>query len=157
MCITLLAHRFVGLVVTALAMTVAVTTTVSAQQGATYEIVSSFQVAEGRPNGVIQTRDGQFYGTTGGGARHPSRCRVGPYSRWMPRAHVRRCTRSTSTTSLARDGTPMSNLFEGADGSLYGTMYNPVFRRRSRQDRSSGLALQATSRPSIGPTPCELE
>ena len=40
---------------------------VSAQQGATYEIVSSFQVAEGRPNGVIQTRDGQFYGTTGGG------------------------------------------------------------------------------------------
>ncbi len=72
MWITPLAHRFVRLVVTALAMTVAVTTTVSAQQGATYEIVSSFQVAEGRPNGVIQTRDGQFYGTTaGGGAAAP--------------------------------------------------------------------------------------
>jgi uncharacterized repeat protein (TIGR03803 family) len=128
MWITPLAHRFVGLVVTALAMTIAVTTTVSAQQGATYEIVSSFQVAEGRPNGVIQTRDGQFFGTTaGGGVAAPQLMPTGTVFA-MDTAGARTTLHtfySSLPISLMRiDGTPMSNLFEGADGSLYGTTFN---------------------------------
>jgi uncharacterized repeat protein (TIGR03803 family) len=133
MWITLLAHRFVGLVVIAVAMTVAVTTTVSAQQGATYEIVSSFQVAEGRPNGVIQTRDGQFYGTSGGGVGFgalPPPTPIGTVFA-MDAAGARTTLHTFYFTSIPNsanpqygtDGTPLSNLFEGADENLFGTTY----------------------------------
>ena len=123
MWITPLAHRFVGLVVTALAMTVAVTTTVSAQQGAMYELVSSFQVAEGRPNGVIQTRDGQFYGTTAGGGAAAAPPLMPTGTVFAMDAAGARTTLHTfyscgSFCATLSDGTPLSNLFEGADGNL---------------------------------------
>ena len=103
---------------------------VSAQQGATYEIVSSFQVAEGRPNGVIQTRDGQFYGTTAGGpvTDYP---RVSGTVFAMDVAGARTTLHTfyfcPTCGGFVADGTPVSNLFEGADGSLYGTTFNPSF------------------------------
>ncbi len=70
MWIALLAHRFVRLAVTAIAMTLAVTTIVSAQREATYEIVSSFylEFQDGRaPSSLRQASDGTFYGTTSAG------------------------------------------------------------------------------------------
>jgi uncharacterized repeat protein (TIGR03803 family) len=129
MWITLLAHRFIRFLVTAVAITVAVTTAVSAQQGATYEIVSSFQVAEGRPNGVIQTRDGQFYGTTAGGGAATDVPRVSGTVFAMDAAGARTTLHTfyfcPTCGGFLADGTPLSNLFEGTDGSLYGTTYNP--------------------------------
>ena len=67
MTITLLTHRFVRLAIAAVAVALAVTTTVNAQQAATYEVVSSFDVAfmNGRaPSSLRQADDGTFYGTT---------------------------------------------------------------------------------------------
>jgi uncharacterized repeat protein (TIGR03803 family) len=125
MWITPLAHGFVRLVVTAVAMTVAATTTVTAQQG-TYEIVSSFEMAEGRPNGVIQTRNGQFYGTTQGGGDGS----LGPVAIGTVFAMEATGVRTTLHTfvrfvaALIFEGTPVPNLIEGADGNLYGTTYN---------------------------------
>ena len=130
MWITLPAHRFLRVAVTAAAVTVAVTTTVSAQQAATYEIVSSFEISDGRPNGVIQTRDGQFYGTTRGGPGGSLPLQTGAIFAMdavgaRTTLHTFYIT-STSGPIIAIDGTPMSNLFEGADGTLYGTTYNFV-------------------------------
>ena len=67
MTITLLTHRFVRLTIAAVAVALAATTTVSAQQAATYEVVSSFDIAflNGRaPSSLRQADDGTFYGTT---------------------------------------------------------------------------------------------
>jgi uncharacterized repeat protein (TIGR03803 family) len=128
MTMPLLTRRSVRLGIAALTVVVAAATPAHAQQGATYEIVSSFQVAEGRPNGVIQTRDGQFYGTTAGGG-------VAPNPPLMPSGTVFAMDAAGARTTLhtfffcplcvpfRSDGTPGSNLFEGADGSLYGTTY----------------------------------
>ena len=63
-----------------------------------------------------------------------------------------------SLFELILDGTPMSNLFEGADGSLYGTTFNmPRTVFFPSRDKSSRLALQATSRPYLTATGCERE
>ncbi len=61
--ITVLTHRKVCLAIAAVAMAIGASAPVSAQQGATYEVVSTFGAADGKPNGVIQTFSGQFYGT----------------------------------------------------------------------------------------------
>ena len=66
MTITLLTQRFVRLAIAAVAVAVTATAA-SAQQGATYEIVSSFDV--GFSPGILfsslrQADDGTFYGTT---------------------------------------------------------------------------------------------
>ena len=69
MTIALLIRRFVRLAI-AVAATVAATATVSAQQGATYEVVSSFGLTfrGGRaPSSLRQDSDGNFYGTTSRG------------------------------------------------------------------------------------------
>ena len=63
--ITRLAHRIVRLAIAAVA--IAASTAVSAQQAATYEVVSSFDIAffNGRaPSSLRQADDGTFYGTT---------------------------------------------------------------------------------------------
>ena len=75
MTISPLVHRFVCLAIAAVAVSLAVGTTVSAQQAATYEVVSTFDVPSGVPTSVIQMRTGQFYGTTSGGPprSHPRR------------------------------------------------------------------------------------
>ena len=64
--ITRFAHRIVRLAIVAVAL--AASTGVSAQQAATYEVVSSFDIAFGiAPTSLRQADDGTFYGTTFGG------------------------------------------------------------------------------------------
>jgi uncharacterized repeat protein (TIGR03803 family) len=73
------------------------------------------------PNGVIQARNGQFYGTTSA----PSGRTTGTVFA-MDGAGARTTLHTFESFPVAGilDGTPMSNLFEGADGSLYGTTFN---------------------------------
>ena len=92
----------------------------------------------GRPNGVIQARDGQFYGTTGFA---PFNGRTGSVFR-MDAAGAR------TTLYALQTGTALSNLFEDADGSLYGTTftspaYNPgqIFTISPAGDFTSLAAL----------------
>ena len=66
--ITRLAHRIVRLAIVAVG--VAASTAVSAQQAATYEVVSSFDISfknGSRPSSLRQADDGTFYGTTSAG------------------------------------------------------------------------------------------
>ena len=120
---SVLTIRLVHLAIAAVTVTVAATT-VSAQQRATYEIVSSFEVAEGRPNGVIQARDGRFYGTT----RIPlPSSLVGPAGIvFSMDAAGARTTLHTILAAFSAGiwGTPTRNLFEAADGSLFGATYS---------------------------------
>jgi uncharacterized repeat protein (TIGR03803 family) len=71
MWITPSAPRFLRFAIAAIAVIVAATTTVSAQQGATYEVVSSFDplpFRDGRePSSLRQASDGTFCGTTSTG------------------------------------------------------------------------------------------
>jgi uncharacterized repeat protein (TIGR03803 family) len=129
MTITLVSARFVRLAITAAAVTVAATTAVSAQQGATYEVVSIFDVADGRPNGVIQARNGLFYGTTIGGPPiqgPPVPIGTAGTVFAMDADGARTILRTFQQSGILGifDGTPMSNLFEGHDGRLYGTTFN---------------------------------
>jgi len=118
--------RLVHLAIASVTVTVAATT-VSAQQRATYEIVSSF---EGPlvPMGVIQARDGQFYGTTS--LPFVTSGPIGTVFRMD--ASGARTTLHTfrmgnlSVTPVPSDGFPIGSLFEDADGSLYGTTFNEV-------------------------------
>jgi uncharacterized repeat protein (TIGR03803 family) len=76
----------------------------------------------GRPNGVIQARDGLFYGTTG----FPEKYRGLTGTVFAMNAEGARTTLHAFENP---SGWPMSSLFEGNDGSLYGTTfkpYNPV-------------------------------
>jgi uncharacterized repeat protein (TIGR03803 family) len=122
--ITPLTHRLVRLAFAVLA--IAVATTVSAQQGATYEIVSSFGIADGRPNGVFQSSSGQFYGTARLSAPSPSGGPIGTV--FAIDAAGARTTLHTFFFNigapLTGDGSPNGNLIEGADGNVYGTSYN---------------------------------
>ena len=70
MCVAGLTHRFVRLVIAAMTVAIAATTSVIAQQGATSEVVATFNgiFVNGRsPSGLIEGRDGNFYGTRIGG------------------------------------------------------------------------------------------
>ena len=121
MTIALLTHRFVRVAI-AFVSAAGVVTDVSAQQpGATYEVVSIFDVADGRPNGVIQARNGQFYGTTS----QPSGSVTGTVFA-MDAAGARTTLHAFERSSVEPivNDRPMSNLFEGADGRLYGTTFN---------------------------------
>ena len=120
MTISLLTQRFVRVVI-AFVSAACVVTDVSAQQpGATFEVVSIFDVADGRPNGVIQARNGQFYGTTS----QPSGSATGTVFA-MDAAGARTTLHRFERSSIEPivNDIPMSNLFEGADGSLYGTTF----------------------------------
>ena len=75
---------------------------------------------------MIQTRDGQFYGTTQGGGDGS----LGPVTIGTVFAMDATGVRTTLHTftrfvaALIFEGTPVSHLLEGADGNLYGTTYN---------------------------------
>ena len=88
---------------------------------------------------------------------HLSRRRQGPCSRWMPRAHARHCTLSERLSRPLFEGTPLSNLFEGADGSLYGTTFNELDSSlppgTDFQNQPCGSFHDGDSRP----TACERE
>jgi len=138
MWITLASHRFVRLTIS-LAV-IGTTATLSAQeQGATYEVVSSFDGTEGIPNSVIQTRDGRFYGTTWRGAESPNPVSTIGTAFVMDAAGVRTTLHSFrfTITPFFFEGQPLGNLFEDSDGSVYGTAFTeadspfpqgPIFR-----------------------------
>ena len=121
-----LTHRYVRLAIAAMVATVAATQAVTAQQGVTYEIVSSFDAADGSPFGVIQARDGRFWGTT---SIPPSPS--GAFDEFpigtvfaMDAAGTRTRLHTFLATVLSRnDGSPFGLLFEGADGVVYGTTH----------------------------------
>jgi uncharacterized repeat protein (TIGR03803 family) len=85
----------------------------------TLTTLHEFSIGEspGRPNGVIQGRDGVFYGTT----RLPSGT---PRQTGTVFAMDTAGARTTLHTFMD-DGSPIGHLFEGADGSLYGTTFAP--------------------------------
>jgi uncharacterized repeat protein (TIGR03803 family) len=80
----------------------------------------------GRPNGVIQSRNGRFYGTT----RLLSPTPQGPIGTVFAMdaagtrttVHTFRLDRRGQTS----DGSPIGNLFEDTDGSLYGTTFTEL-------------------------------
>jgi uncharacterized repeat protein (TIGR03803 family) len=120
-------YRFLRRAIAAATVALVTTPAVSAQQAATYEIVSSF---EGPlvPNGVIQARDGQFYGTTS--SPFVTTGTIGTVFR-MDASGVRTTLHTfrmgnPNVVPVQSDGFPMSNLFEDADGSLYGTTFNEI-------------------------------
>ena len=118
-------NRCVRVVLAAVA-TLAATTAVNAQQRATYEVVSSFDGALGAPIGVIQTRDGRFYGTTVRGGDNFLLSTIGSVFT-MDAAGARttlKVFQESFNPPFLFEGTPASNLFEGSDGNLYGTTYN---------------------------------
>ena len=126
MTISPLVHRFVCLAMAAVAVSLAVGTTVRAQQAATYEVVSTFDVPSGVPRSVIQTRTGQFYGTTSGG---PPLTTSGAGQTGtvftMDASGARSIVKIFRSQGFVNptDGTPLTALFEGADGTLYGTTF----------------------------------
>ena len=124
--ITVLPPRIVCLAIAAVAVTIAASAPVSAQQGATYEVVSTFGAANGKPNAVIQTQSGQFYGTAAAPPPSSPGGSVGTVFA-MDAAGARTTLHSFFffiVPSLTGDGTPLGNLFEGADGTVYGTSYS---------------------------------
>ena len=124
--ITCLAHR-VRLAIAAVAVAIAASTAVSAQQAATYEVVSSFDIAflnGSAPSSLRQANDGTC----------PSALQTGGSVFEMDAAAG---SLTTLRTFFGSVGVPLSNLFEGNDGSLYGTAFNaldspfppgPIFR-----------------------------
>ena len=105
--ITVLTHRKVCLAIAAVAMAIGASAPVSAQQGATYEVVSTFGAADGKPNGVIQTFSGQFYGTAIDVHANPPRwsgwhrIRDGCRGRTHDTAHVLLLYRSIHSAAMA--------------------------------------------------------
>jgi len=86
-----------------------------------------FRIGEGagRPNGVIQARNGLFYGTTTTSNSSLVRVPVGTvFSMDATGARTTLHTFESSIITRVFDGTPLSNLFEGTDGNLYGTTFN---------------------------------
>lgn len=80
---------------------------------------------DGRPQSVLQTRDGRLYGTTG--AELASRGTAGTVftlDASGTRTQVRLFRVLDGGFTGIFDGAPMSNLFEGADGTIYGTTFN---------------------------------
>jgi uncharacterized repeat protein (TIGR03803 family) len=80
------------------------------------------QGAAGSPNGIIQSRDGLFYGTTGPLGAPGNARTLG--SVFVMDAAGQRTTLHAFDTDISGHtdaGTPRSNLFEGADGNFYGT------------------------------------
>ena len=100
------------------------------------------QGAAGSPNGIIQSRNGLFYGTTGPlGA--PGNVRTLGTVFVMDAAGERTALHAfDSDISQHIDvGTPRSNLFEGRDGNFYGTTNS-----QSQSGNPPGQYLQAHSR-----------
>jgi uncharacterized repeat protein (TIGR03803 family) len=91
----------------------------------TLTTVHEFNGAEsvGRLNGVIQARDGLFYGTTGFPGRYAG---MAGTVFAMDAAGTRTTLHQFEWGPLSggTGGTPMSKLFEGHDGRLYGTTFS---------------------------------
>ena len=111
---TFLTHRFVRLAIAAATVALVTATAVSAQQGATYEIVSSFDgiYVEGvPPEALIEGRDGNFYGTTRGEGRFGA-------------GTLFKIDAAGVLTTLhhfaVNDGLRPVAIIQAADGSLYG-------------------------------------
>ena len=116
-----LIYRFVRLAIALATVIVAATTAVDAQQ-ATYEIVSSFSSAEGRPTAVLQTRNGRFYVTTDA-TLNPNRGETLGSVFAMDETGSRTTVHTFVFANQNFEGIPVGNLFEGLDGSVYGTTY----------------------------------
>src|SRR5262245_56808465 len=125
---TLLTNRFALLPIVFVAMAAAGIDVGAQAPGAIYEVVSIFDVADGRPNGVIQASDGLFYGTAIGGAAPsgPLPITTAGTVFVMEADGTRTRLHRFEQSGILRifDGTPMSNLFEGRDGRLWGTTFN---------------------------------
>ena len=127
MTITFPCHRFLRLAFSTVIVALGAATAVSAQQHepATYEVVSSFAPEDGGPITVFQTHNGQFLGTTSG----PDGIFSGGTSGTvftMDAAGARTTVHTFfagSLTPFTSDGFPMGNLFEGSDGSVYGSAH----------------------------------
>jgi uncharacterized repeat protein (TIGR03803 family) len=97
-------------------------TIITIELAGTRTTIYEFSIGEGghaHPFSVIQTRDGRFYGTT-----------LGSFSAEKGTVFAMDAagTRTTLHTFLVNlpfrdDGSPLGRLFEGADGSVYGTTY----------------------------------
>ena len=88
--------------------------------------VGSGVAGAGRPNGVIQTRDGQFYGTTSGfphALQNPTRQRTGTLFA-MDAAGARTTLHTFLIDFPSTFGIPTGNLLEGADGSVSGVTFS---------------------------------
>jgi uncharacterized repeat protein (TIGR03803 family) len=80
--------------------------------------------SDGRPNGVIQASNGQFYGTTRL-APLSGRGLIGTvFAMDDTGARTTLHTFQISIPFFVFDGTPLSNLVEANDGNLYGTTFN---------------------------------
>ena len=116
MTITLLTCRFVRLAIAAVTLAVALTTAVSAQQGTSYEIVSSFNgiftAGRGPWTTLIEGSDGNLYGTT----LIEGRFGAGTIFRIDPAGVL-----TTVHHFSERDGSAPAGLIQAADGRLYGT------------------------------------
>jgi len=78
----------------------------------------------GKPVGVIQARNGQFYGTTTAGTRTGRGITGTVFAMDAAGARTTLHTFQIFVNSLVFEGQPLSNLFEGNDGGLYGTTFN---------------------------------
>ena len=115
MTIPLLTQRLVRLAIAAVTVAVAAPATMTAQQGATYEVVASFDgiFAGGEgPRELIQGSDGNFYGITFSGGRFDA-------------GTIFRIDAAGVLTTLhhfsRRDGSLPAGVIQAADGNLYGT------------------------------------
>lgn len=92
-----------------------------AQAGVTFTTLVSFNQTNGAfPSaGLIQAKDGNFYGTTASG---------GPGGYWTNGTVFQMTPSGTFTNLVSFNGTngarPRAGLVQGADGSFYGTTYN---------------------------------
>ena len=79
----------------------------------------------GRPHGVIQARDGRFYGATGGVPLADGiNGRVGTLFAMDAAGALTTLHSFIVALTGGVFGTPGGNLFEGADGSVYGTTFS---------------------------------
>ncbi len=117
-----LTHRFVRLALAAVAVALAVTTTVNAQQAATYEVVSSFDIAfmNGRaPSSLRQANDGTFYGTTSAGGLFDKGT--------LFRMDATGVVTSLQSFSGSDDGGQPFGLVRASDGRFYGMTPKAAF------------------------------
>src|SRR5262245_11522102 len=112
---SLLTYPFVRLAIAAVTLAATMPVVSAQEQGVEYTIVSTFEIADGRPSGVILARDGQFYGTTSGPGVDPATL-VGQMGTVfaMDAAGTRRRLHTFQGNVIGRtfDGSPVANLLE---------------------------------------------
>jgi uncharacterized repeat protein (TIGR03803 family) len=98
-------------------------TIITSDLAGTRTTIHQFSIGEGpaQPTGVIQARDGTFYGTTSGLFRSSEMPATGTV--FAMDAAGTRTTLHTFFSTTQQDGSPIGHLFEGTDGAVYGTTY----------------------------------